>query len=116
MAKIKSGQLAGAQGKVGSIVYQKSASGDTVARSYVIPKNPKTLAQRFHEFIVIGSSKYAHAAVFVSEGSLAQVYTSIAGGKLVLAGVAANTYKAVMDACHAQRGLSFSQKCKFCKL
>lgn len=165
MAKIKSGQLAGAQGKVGSIVYQKSASGDTVARSYVIPKNPKTLAQRFQRvitktvgenykkmkaicdhsfegrsmgyacanrfrslnavrfrerasylqsmgislyeyfnFIGIGSSKYAPAAVFVSEGSLPQVYTTIAGGKLVLAGVTANTYQAVMDACHAQRG------------
>jgi hypothetical protein len=46
MAKIKSGQLAGAQGKVGSVVYQKSASGDTVARQYVVPKNPKTLTQR----------------------------------------------------------------------
>lgn len=165
MAKIKSGQLAGAQGKVGSIVYQKSASGDTVARQYVVPKNPKTLAQRFQRvitktvgenykkmkficdhsfegrsmgyacanrfrslnavrfreraaylqaqgislyeyfnFIGIGSTKYAPAAVFVSEGSLQQVYTSIAGGKLVLAGVAENTYKAIMDACHAQRG------------
>lgn len=165
MAKIKSGQLAGAQGKVGSIVYQKSASGETVARQYVVPKNPKTLAQRFQRvitktvgenykkmkaicdhsfegrsmgyacanrfrslnavrfrerasylqsqgvslyeyfnFMAIGSSKYSPAAVFVSEGSLPQVYTSIAGGKLVLAGVAANTYKAVMDAVHAQRG------------
>lgn len=165
MAKIKSGELVGAQGKVGSVVYQKSASGDTVARRYVIPKNPKTLAQRFQRvitktvgenykkmklicdhsfegrsmgyacanrfrslnavrfreraaylqaqgislyeyfnFIGIGSTKYAPAAVFVSEGSLQQVYTSIAGGKLVLAGVAENTYKAIMDACHAQRG------------
>lgn len=165
MAKIKSGELVGAQGKVGSVVYQKSASGDTVARRYVIPKNPKTLAQRFQRvitktvgenykkmklicdhsfegrsmgyacanrfrslnavrfreraaylqaqgislyeyfnFIGIGSSKFAPAAVFVSEGSLQQVYTSIAGGKLVLAGVAENTYKAIMDACHAQRG------------
>lgn len=165
MAKIKSGQLAGAQGKVGSIVYQKSASGETVARQYVMPKNPKTLAQRFQRvitktvgenykkmkaicdhsfegrsmgyacanrfrslnavrfrerasylqsqgislyeyfnFMAIGASKYSPAAVFVSEGSLPQVYTSIANGKLILAGVAENTYKAVMDAVHAQRG------------
>lgn len=165
MAKIKSGQLTGAQGKIGSVVYQKSASGETVARQYVMPKNPKTLAQRFQRvitktvgenykkmklicdhsfegrsmgyacanrfrslnavrfrerasylqsqgislyeyfnFIGIGSSKYAPAAVFVSEGSLPQVYTSIANDKLILAGVAANTYKAVMDAVHAQRG------------
>lgn len=165
MARIKSGQLAGAQGKIGSIVYQKSASGETVARQFVMPKNPKTLAQRFQRvitktvganykkmkaicdhsfegrsmgyacanrfrslnavrfrerasylqnqgsslyeyfnFIAIGASKYSPAAVFVSEGSLPQVYASIANGKMILAGVAANTYNAVMDAVHAQRG------------
>lgn len=45
-------QMYGASGKVGNIVYYRSAIGKTVAREKVTPKNPKTTAQTIQRVII----------------------------------------------------------------
>lgn len=58
---------------------------------------------QYFNFAPIGSMNYAPAAMFISEGSLKQVFPTI-GGTIGRLAVAANTYKAVIDALGAQRG------------
>ena len=45
-------EMYGASGKVGNKVYYRSASGKTVAREKVTPKNPKTTAQTIQRIII----------------------------------------------------------------
>lgn len=57
----------------------------------------------YYNFQPIGATQFRPAAVFVSEGTLKQVYASISG----IAGLvpaSANTYQAVIEALGAQRG------------
>lgn len=57
----------------------------------------------YYQFSKIGNSKFTPAAVYVSEGSLNQVYATIAAN-LGQVAVADNTYKAVIEALGARRG------------
>ena len=50
-------EMYGAQGKVGNKVYYRSATGKTVARELVTPKNPKTDAQTIQRVIAAQVSK-----------------------------------------------------------
>ena len=57
----------------------------------------------YYQFSKIGNTKFTPAAVYVSEGSLNQVYATIAAN-LGQVAVAANTYMAVIEALGARRG------------
>lgn len=58
---------------------------------------------QFYNFAPIGSMNYAPAAMFISEGSLRQVFPTI-GGAIGRLDVAENTYQSVINALGAQRG------------
>lgn len=58
---------------------------------------------QYYNFAPIGSTKYAPAAMFISEGSLKQVFPTI-GGAIGRLAVAENTYQSVINALGAQRG------------
>lgn len=58
---------------------------------------------QYYNFAPIGSMNYAPAAMFISEGSLKQVFATI-GGAVGRLSVAENTYQAVINALGAQRG------------
>lgn len=58
---------------------------------------------QYYNFAAIGSMNYAPAAVFISEGSLKQVFPTI-GGVIGRLSVAENTYQSVINALGAQRG------------
>ncbi len=57
----------------------------------------------YYQFSKIGNTKFTPAAVYVSEGTLNQVYASIAAN-LGQVAVADNTYQAVIEALGARRG------------
>ena len=164
MAKVSLSAREGYQGKLGNEVFFKGVDGQTISRKLVIPKNPKTLAQRvqrvitktvgdnykvmkaicdhsfegqslgakcanrfrslnatrmreraaylqeqgislysYYNFAKIGQTKFAPAAVYISEGSLNQVFATVDNDRLKLA-LSENTYQAVINATGAQRG------------
>lgn len=58
---------------------------------------------QYYNFAPIGSMNYAPAAMFISEGSLKQVFPTI-GGVIGRVSVPENTYQSVINALGAQRG------------
>lgn len=63
---IINGELSGSRKKLGSVVYQKGRDGKTIARRYVIPKNPRTsqqMAQRILFATITQAAKFMGAVV-----------------------------------------------------